>query len=106
MSGDRLPVGDLADPSGSSGPWTCPRCGRENKASWLQCPACESDRAGQSPAQRAPAISKSRTNPFYLVLGIVVLSVLVVVAVLLAEPLWAWAVEVWDTFVTWVDERT
>ncbi len=105
MSDDRLPVGDL-DGSVATGPWTCPKCGRENKAAWRQCPGCESDRAGQSPSQRAPARPRQRTNPIYLLIGVLVLAALVVAVFLVAEPVWDWVVGQWDTFITWIDERT
>jgi hypothetical protein len=103
---DQMPIGDLVDDTQATGPWTCPRCGRENKASWRQCPACESDRAGKMPAQREPARVKNRTNPIYLILGLLILVALVVGAVWVAEPVWTWVVEQWTTFIAWVDART
>ena len=102
---DQMPISDLTPPVGSA-PWTCPRCGRENKATWQQCPGCESSRDGRSPAEREPARPRQRTNPVNLVLGLLVLALLVVVVVLVAPTVWEWAVQQWDTFVTWVDERT
>jgi hypothetical protein len=101
---DRLPVGDLAEPP--AGPWTCPRCGRENKASWRQCPACETDRTGRTPTQRAPQVQRPRSNPVYVLIGLLVLAALVVAAVVVAEPVWEFVSEQWNTFIGWVDERT
>ena len=103
---ERMPVGDLSSDSTGSGPWTCPTCGRDNKASWTQCPACESDRAGRLPAQREPARTKRRTNPINLILGLLILAALVVGAVWVAEPVWTWVVDQWNTFIAWVDART
>ena len=103
---DRSQTGDLAGPDSAAGPWTCPRCGRENKASWRQCPACESDRTGKLPAQREPERPRSRTNPFYVIIGLLVLVALIVLAVWVAEPVWTWLAEQWQNFITWVDERT
>ena len=103
---DRMPVDDAVGTSTAVQPWTCPRCGRANKATWSQCPACESDRAGRTPGERAPAPQRSRANPVYLLLGVLILAALVVAAVLVAEPVWTWLSEQWSTFVEWVDERT
>ena len=103
---DRMPVGDAVGPSATAQVWVCPRCGRENKATWSQCPACESDRSGRTPGERAPAVARPRTNPVYLLLGVLVLGALAVAAVIVAEPVWTWVVEQWTTFVEWVDERT
>ena len=100
---DQMPISDLTV---GSAPWTCPRCGRENKAAWQQCPGCESSRDGRTPTQREPARPRQRTNPVNLLLGLLVLAALVTVVVLAAPTAWAWATEQWDTFVTWVDERT
>ncbi len=33
--------------------WTCPRCGRHNKARWRFCPSCESMADGRSRAEAA-----------------------------------------------------
>ncbi len=101
-----VPADDVVGAAARTQPWVCPRCGRENKATWSQCPACESDRAGRTPTERAPAAPRQRTNPVYLVLGLLILAALVVAAVLVAEPAWAWAVQQWDTFIAWVDART
>lgn len=102
---DQMPIGDLVDDA-HSGPWTCPRCGRDNKAAWRQCPACESDRVGKTPVEREPAKAKNRTNPIYLILGLLILAALIVGAVWVAEPVWAWVVEQWTAFIDWVDART
>jgi hypothetical protein len=103
---DRMPADDVVGPAARTGEWVCPRCGRENKATWTQCPACESDRAGRTPTERAPVAPAPRTNPIYLLIGLLVLAVLVIAAVLVAEPVWEWVVEQWDTFIAWVDART
>jgi hypothetical protein len=102
---DQMPVSDLTPPAGAQ-PWTCPRCGRENKAAWQQCPGCESDRAGRLPGDREPAVPRKRANPVNLVLGLLVLAALVALVVLYAPAVAEWVAEQWTTFVTWVDERT
>lgn len=103
---ERTPVGDLARDNVGTGPWTCLKCGRDNKASWSQCPACESDRSGMSPAEREPVRSKRRNSPINLILGLLILVALVVGAVLVAEPVWEWVVQQWNTFLNWIDART
>jgi hypothetical protein len=101
-----MPVDDVVGPRATAQPWTCPRCGRENKATWSQCPACESDQSGRTPEQRAPAVARPRANPVYLLLGVLLLAALAVAAVFVAEPVWTWVGEQWTTFVEWVDQRS
>ena len=103
---DGMPADDIVGAAAPTQAWACPRCGRENKATWSQCPACESDRTGRTPTERAPVARRQRANPVYVLLGLVVLGALVVAAVLVAEPAWAWVVAQWDTFIAWVDART
>jgi hypothetical protein len=103
---ERMPVDDLMGDNVANGPWTCPGCGRANKAAWSQCPACETDRLGRMPAEREPARAKKRTNPINLILGVLVLVALVVGAFWVAEPVWDWVVEQWNTLIAWIDART
>jgi hypothetical protein len=51
-------------------------------------------------------VARPRTNPVYLLLGVLLLGALAIAAVIVAEPVWEWVVEQWTTFVDWVDERT
>ena len=99
-------VDELARDAAGSGPWTCPRCRRDNKAAWSQCPACESDRVGRLPAEREPARSTRRNNPVNLVLGLLVLVALVIGAFWVAQPMWDWVVDQWNALLLWVDART
>lgn len=102
---DRMPVMDLiGDEALGAGPWACPRCGRENKASWRACPGCESDRDGVMPTTTRQ--QPRQISALGVVLGLVILIAVVVAAVMLAEPVWAWAVEQWTALVAWVDART
>ena len=103
---DRMPYQDAVGEAALSSTWTCPRCARENKATWTQCPACESDRAGLSPAERAPVRKARSTNPINVILGLFILVALVVAAFYVAEPVWQWATEQWDSFTAWLDART
>lgn len=102
---ERMPVEDVIGPAAMADPWTCPRCGRVNKATWAQCPACESDRAGLLPNEREPKRRRSRSNPINVILGLLIIAALVVLVVLVAEPVWDWAVESWNSFIAWVDAR-
>jgi len=102
---DRMPVQDAVGERALNSPWTCPRCSRENKATWTQCPACESDRAGLSPADRTPVRKARRTNPINLIVGLLILVGLVVAAFYVAEPVWEWVGEQWDSFTAWLDAR-
>jgi hypothetical protein len=88
------PAGDAA----GSGAWTCPRCGRENKATWNQCPACESDREGLASPSREPVRKGRRTNPITMIAGLLILVGLVVLAFYAAGPLGDWIGEQWDAF--------
>jgi len=101
-----MPVMDLiGDDATAAGPWSCPRCGRDNKASWRQCPGCESDRTGTLPTPATTARQPRQITVPGLVLGLLLLSVLVVAATVLAAPAWTWVVEQWETLTAWVDAR-
>jgi ferric-dicitrate binding protein FerR (iron transport regulator) len=100
-----MPTGDLQAPADVQ-PWTCPRCGRENKASWRTCPGCESNRVGELPVAAAPAGPTRRTGAFSLLLGLLVLAALVVLVVVVAPSAWQWVADQAGTFVGWIDERT
>ena len=102
---DRMPVEDVVGEAALSSPWTCPRCGRENKATWNQCPGCESDRAGRTPVARAPARRARRMNPVNLIIGLLVLAALAVAAFYAAEPVWEWLGQQWESFTAWLDAR-
>ncbi|MGA7688805.1 MAG: hypothetical protein WCA29_06205 [Jiangellales bacterium] len=102
---ERMPVEGAVGEAALSSPWTCPRCGRDNKATWNQCPGCESDRAGLTPVERTPVRKTRRTNPVNLILGLLILVALVVLAVNVAEPVWEWVGEQWGSFTAWLDAR-
>ena len=100
---DQMPVSDLES---SAGPWTCPRCGRENKAAWTTCPGCESGRDGRPPSGSVPDHPARRTGGLNVLLGVLVLAALVGLVVWLAPTVWEWVAEQATTFWDWVDSRT
>ena len=100
---DPVPIGDLAS---ASEPWTCPRCGRANKAAWTTCPGCGSDRDGGVSASTGPRHPAGRTGGLNVLLGVLVLAALVLLVVWVAPTVWQWAGDQAASVWAWVDSRT